>query len=151
MSRAEKVILTNMCMIYDDAGKILVQNRSNKNWPGITFPGGHIEKNEAFHDAVIREVKEETGLTIKNPILCGTKQFQTTSDERYIVLFYKTNLFFGELVSSSEGEIFWIKRKELLQYPLAPDFEEMLAIFESDTKSEFYYQTTEDGVEIKLF
>ncbi|MFC3389660.1 NUDIX domain-containing protein [Salinicoccus sesuvii] len=32
-----------------------------QNWPGVTFPGGHIEKNESFHDAVVREVFEETG------------------------------------------------------------------------------------------
>lgn len=41
---------------------------------GLTFPGGHIEKGESFVDSVIREVYEETGLTIENPRICGTKE-----------------------------------------------------------------------------
>ena len=37
-------------------------DRKKRDWPGITFPGGHIESGESFTDAVIREVQEETGL-----------------------------------------------------------------------------------------
>lgn len=86
---------------------------------------------------MIREVKEETGLNIENPVLCGIKQFQTKSGARYIVLFYKTNKFSGELVSSDEGRVFGIKRSELENYSLADDFE--AKVFESDYLSEFYY------------
>lgn len=60
MSRTEKTIFTNMCMVYDDNGNVLVQNRLNPDWPGITFPGGHVDAGESFTDAVIREVFEET-------------------------------------------------------------------------------------------
>ena len=45
MSKCETVVLTNMCMVYDDNGNILVQNRTKNTWPGITFPGGHVEKD----------------------------------------------------------------------------------------------------------
>ena len=48
MTRSELAVFTNMCMIYDDNGNILIQNRQNKDWPGITFPGGHVEKGESF-------------------------------------------------------------------------------------------------------
>ena len=75
MSRSEQAIFTNLCMVYDDAGNILVQNRQDPDWPGICFPGGHVEPGESFAESVIREVWEETGLTIGHPILCGTKQF----------------------------------------------------------------------------
>ena len=57
MSRTEKCILTNMCMIYDNKGNILFQDRLNPNWPGITFPSGHIEPNEFFVKSTIREIK----------------------------------------------------------------------------------------------
>ena len=100
MARSERAIFTNMCMISDGKGNILVQDRRNPDWPGVTFPGGHVEPGEAFVESVIREVWEETGLTIENPVLCGTKQFQTKENERYVVLFYKTNRFSGELKSS---------------------------------------------------
>ena len=92
MSRAERVILTNMCMVYD-GDRILVQNKVNDDWTGLCFPGGHVENRESFVKSVIREVKEETGLTIYEPRLCGVKQFYTEKDERYIVFLYKTNRF----------------------------------------------------------
>ena len=139
MAEMENAIFTNMCMVYDGAGNILVQNRRNPNWPGITFPGGHVEHGESFSGSVIREVKEETGLDIQRPVLCGVKQFQTKEDARYVVLFYKTDRFSGMLRSSEEGVVFWIKRSELETYSLADDFEKMLEVFESSEISEFYY------------
>ena len=139
MAREERVILTNMCMVYDDNGNILVQDRLNPDWPGVTFPGGHVEPGEAFCQSVIREVLEETGLTIENPILCGVKQFLMDEGIRYMVLFFKTNRFHGTLRSSDEGKVFWIPRESLHSYTLAHEFEDMLRIFESDTLSEFYY------------
>ena len=139
MSKPEQAIFTNMCMVTDSQGNILVQDRRNPDWPGITFPGGHVEPGESFSGSVIREVFEETGLTIENPVLCGVKQFQTRRDERYVVLFYKAHRFTGTLRSSDEGEVFWLPREKLTTYPLAPDFEDMVRVFESEDLSEFYY------------
>lgn len=134
-----------MCMVYNEQGDILIQDRQNKDWPGITFPGGHVEKNESFTEAIIREVLEETGLTIQYPELCGVKQFQTAEGARYVVLLYKTSHFTGELNSSEEGEVFWIKREDLLNHSLANDFEAMVEVIESDQLSEFYYTKNEDN------
>ena len=66
MNRRETVEFVNMCMIQN-GDKVLVQDRVSPDWPGITFPGGHVERGESFVDAVIREVREETGLTISKP------------------------------------------------------------------------------------
>ena len=63
MARTETVEFTNMCMICDGS-RVVVIDREKRDWPGITFPGGHIEPGESFTDAVIREVQEETGLHI---------------------------------------------------------------------------------------
>lgn len=145
---SEKVILTNMCMVYDGNGNILVQDRVDRRWPGVTFPGGHIEPGESFTLSVIREVKEETGLTVSSPVLCGIKQWPIDKNERYIVLFYKTNKFSGELRSSSEGRVFWIKEAELLNYKLADDFEDMYRIFKNDSLQEFFW-TQENGEWVK--
>lgn len=145
MVRSELAVFTNMCMIYDDGGNILIQDRQNENWPGVTFPGGHVEKNESFVEAVSREVLEETGLIIHHPELCGVKQFQTNEGARYVVFLYKTKYFTGKLRSSDEGEVYWIKREDLLNYPLANDFEAMVEVMENENLSEFYYSNDEEG------
>ena len=147
MSRSESAIFTNMCMISDGNGNVLVQDRRNPDWPGVTFPGGHVEPGEAFTHSVIREVFEETGLTIENPQLCGVKQFQTRRNERYVVFLYRADRFSGSLRSSHEGEVFWIPREKLPEYPLAPDFMDMVRIFETDNLSEFFY-TGDWGVQL---
>ena len=150
MSRSEPAVFTNMCMISDGNGNILVQDRRNPDWPGITFPGGHVEPGESFAASVIREVFEETGLTIENPVLCGVKQFQTRREERYVVFLYKADRFRGELKSSDEGEVFWIPRQTLTDYPLAPDFLDMVRVFEDDELSEFYYTNDQEGWQVQL-
>ncbi len=152
MASVEKAIFTNLCMVYDDKGNILVQDRKKRDWAGVTFPGGHVEEGESFTDAVIREVYEETGLTIEHPILCGVKQFPLKDGTRYVVFCYKTNRFSGELKSSSEGEVFWIPREELKTYEVAPDFHTLIRIFETDDFSEFYlfFRENGEGYDIKL-
>ena len=85
MSQNFDVEMTNMIMIENGDGKVLVQRRV-KYWTGIAFPGGHIEKGESITASVIREAREETGLTVKNPKLCGIKEFHRSKDgKRYIV------------------------------------------------------------------
>ena len=139
MDRSERAIFTSLCMISDGRGNVLVQDRHADDWPGVTFPGGHVEPGESFTQSVIREVQEETGLTIQHPRLCGIKQFQTDANQRYVVLFYRTEQYSGTLTSSDEGEVFWVRRSELGRYRLPVDFEDMLKVFESDQLSEFYY------------
>lgn len=143
MKTSEKSILTVLCMVYDE-DKILLQDRVKKDWMGLTFPGGHVEKAESFVCAAIREVFEETGLTITEPNLCGVKQFQTNLDERYIVFLFKTNKFEGQLTSSEEGQMKWIKREDLLNYKLVDDFFDLLKVFDSENLNEFMYERSND-------
>jgi ADP-ribose pyrophosphatase len=144
MSRSEKAIVTVLGMVYD-GDKILLQNRTKKDWYGFTFPGGHVEKEESFVQAIIREIYEETGLTIREPKLCGVKQFQTDEDERYIVLLFKTDKFKGTLTSSEEGEMKWIHRDSLKDYILVEDFMELLKVFDQEGYSEFMYERNRSG------
>ena len=131
--------LTNMVMIENPQnGQVLVQKRV-KYWTGVTFPGGHIEKSESFTQSAVREVKEETGLDIKNPKLCGTVHWcHKDTDERYIVLLYKATEFNGELVDKTEeGEVFWINKEDFKNYQLSPNFDTYLKVFLSDDNEAF--------------
>lgn len=119
MSKYEKAELTNMCMIYDGAGRVVVQDKVGKNWGGITFPGGHVEKDESFVDSVIREVKEETGLDIQSPKLCGIKWWEAGHGRRYIILLFKTDRYTGTLHDSNEGKVFWTELDALRSTPCA--------------------------------
>ena len=134
----EKTILTNMCMIYDGT-KVVVQDRVGDNWTGIAFPGGHVEDKESFTDAVIREIYEETGLTIGHPKLCGIKNWFREDGTRYIVLLYKTNEFSGMLKDSDEGKVFWTELSELESMNLASGMPELIECYRNDDTSELYY------------
>ena len=129
-----------MCMVYQ-GDLVLALDRVSSRWGGLTFPGGHVEANEAFADSVIREMWEETGLTIAAPQLCGIKDWVNEDGSRFVVLLYKTDRFSGELRASEEGAVFWIRLEELLSMEerLAPDMKAMLQVFLQDDLSEFFY------------
>ena len=149
MSRQIPVTLTNMCMVCD-GDKVLVQDRVDPDWPGITFPGGHVESGESFCASVIREVYEETGLTIESPRLCGIKEWENTDGGRYVVLLYRTDKFSGELKSSDEGAVFWTTFQELFDLKLSLDFRQHLELFLNDTLSEAFYENTIEGWKLHL-
>ena len=135
--------LTTLCYIEKDDCYLMLHRISKKNdinkdkWIGV---GGHFELNESPEECLLREVKEETGLLIENPKLCGVKQFKISkTGERFICLFFKTDKFTGKLSSSDEGEVFWIKRTDLENYVLADGFGDMVKVFENDELSEIYY------------
>ncbi len=135
--RTEQVELTVLCLIHTE-DSYLLQDRVKDDWKGYALPGGHIEPGESIMDAVVREMKEETGLTIKSPRLCGVKQFPIEGG-RYIVFLFETDQFEGELVDSDEGKMYWVKTSDLLNVNLVDDFDELIEVMLSDNLTEFQY------------
>ncbi len=150
MAREEQAIFTTLCMLEDGKGNILVEDRKGPDWPGVCLPGGHVEPGESFTQAAIREMQEETGLTVLDPRLCGVKQFQTKNDARYVVFFYKATRWTGSIQSSDEGEVFWVSRKDLRNYRTVSDFEDMLKVMDSEILNEFFYYRDGDNWGLKL-
>ena len=152
MSRATSTVLTNLCLVEDPTnGKVVLQYRSPdryKKWSGYAFPGGHIEEGESLAESVIREVYEETGLTIADPKLVAVKDWPLDDGGRYIVFCYKATRFSGQLRSSEEGEVSWVEKDQLEKLDLSYDMLPLLEVMEDPDLSEYYYRKwTDDGWE----
>lgn len=143
MERTERVILTNLCMIRDGT-KVLVEEKVGKGADGIIFPGGHVEEHEPIVDAVIREMKEETGLTIEHPQLCGVKEWINEDGSRYVVFLFKANQFSGELVSSAEGRVFWVEKDEVLKTNWIWHMDGLMRIMADSEYTELYLDAADD-------
>lgn len=151
MNRKTPVELTNMCMIYDDQGNVLVEEKLVRHSKGLIFPGGHVESNESVFDSMIREIQEETGLTISNLQFCGIKDWIEFDGSRYMVFLYKTNTYSGNIQSSSEGEIFWMPFEELRKAENKLwHMDQMLELFCGDTYSELYFNRNDSAIKPTL-
>lgn len=142
MKRTENVELTVLCLVHQN-DTYLLQDRLKQDWQGMTLPGGHVEKDESIVEAVIREMKEETGLTIKNPRLCGVKQFPIEGG-RYIVFLFETSDFNGEIISSKEGQMHWIHKSELSNWNTVDDLDELIQVMLDQNLTEFQYVIDHD-------
>ena len=114
--------LTTLCYIENDRDEYLMLHRTKKEndlnhdkWIGV---GGKFEEAESPEECLLREVKEETGLTLLDYRLRGVITF--VSDEfpcEYMYLF-TADRFEGELTACDEGELRWIPKEEVLRLNL---------------------------------
>ena len=151
MGRTHLIELTNMCILTRPDGKVLVQNRRDPNWGGLTFPGGHFEPGESLVDSVIREMYEETGLTIHRPRLIGTKSWmQKDGASRYLVLLYTASEYEGELHASSEGDIAWMTIDEMRTGKMAEGMELYFDLYLGQEHTEIWYERNGDNWDLML-
>ena len=137
MDKPEQVILTNMCMIQDGT-RVLVEDKRSRWANGIIFPGGHVEAHEPIVDSVIREIREETGLTIRNPSLCGIKEWCNDGGARYMVFLFRADTFSGELTSSEEGRVFWTEKEDVLKMNWIWNLDGIMRVLEEDGPAELF-------------
>lgn len=146
--RTETAEFTVLCLIHDK-DRILLQDRISEDWKGYTLPGGHVEIGESIVDAVIREMKEETGLNIRNPKLCGVKQFPIRDGDyskgRYVVFLFETDEYSGEVISSEEGTMHWVAGSDLDKVNMVDDLPELLEVMTDGKYNEFQY-VVNDGI-----
>ena len=141
MSRASLVELTNLCVICDGS-RVLVQDKIGC---GVVFPGGHVEPGESMQNAVIREMREETGLLIEHPVLCGIKDCMREDGTRFLVALYRADWFSGSLKSSEEGRVFWIEREKFAKLDLIWGMHEVLRVCDEAANSEMFYSEEKEG------
>ncbi|MCL2409555.1 MAG: 8-oxo-dGTP diphosphatase [Oscillospiraceae bacterium] len=141
--------LTTMVMIQNpETGEVLVQERTKK-WPGLSFPGGKVDPGESFYDCAAREIKEETGLTVRDLQYCGIVHWcnKQTSD-RYLVFLYKTESYSGELMAEFEaGRHFWSDWETLRATPpekFSNEYVRLYPLFIDNGHSEAFIPWEED-------
>ena len=111
---------TVLCYIqHEDQFLMLYRNKKKRDfnkgkWIGV---GGGIEKGETKEEALLREVKEETGLLLTKFEFRGTIIFKNNDFEEIMYLF-KGLEYQGELIECDEGELHWINIKDIMSLNL---------------------------------
>ncbi|MBO1511243.1 8-oxo-dGTP diphosphatase [Metabacillus bambusae] len=120
-----------MCMIQDEDRVLLIKRPDHLGFPGYLAPGGKVEFPESIVDAAIREVREETGLIVKEIIYKGIDEFcEPNTNIRYMVFNYLVTSFEGNLLDEPpEGELLWVNIKDALNLPMQDWFERRFPFF----------------------
>lgn len=114
-----RIVTGSLCYVVD-AERVLLLKRRNPPEIGLwSAPGGKMELGESPQQCVIREIREETGLTITNPLLRGIVTVYDTSWPIHWLLFiFRADEFSGELLQTDEGELAWIPIHQFAEYPM---------------------------------
>lgn len=116
-----KSCLTTLCYIEKDNCYLMLhrvkkeQDINRDKWIGI---GGHFEEKESPEDCLLREVKEETGLTLTSYRFRGIITFVTDCYETEYMCLYTSDAFEGELSVCSEGDLEWVPKSKLRELNL---------------------------------
>ncbi len=108
--------LTTICYIEKDEKYLMLHRTKKENdqshdkWLGV---GGKFEENEGPDECVVREVKEETGLTLLSYKLRGVMTFVSDIWETEYMFIYTADRFEGELTECSEGELLWVEKSKV--------------------------------------
>lgn len=111
-----KSALTTLCYIEKDDAYLMLHRVSKKNdinhdkWIGV---GGHFEKNESPEDCLLREVKEETGLSLTSWRFRGIVTFVSDGDFNEYMCVYTADGFSGEVRECDEGVLEWVKKEDI--------------------------------------
>lgn len=117
----KKSNLTTLCYIEQDQ-KYLMMHRVKKahdvnhdKWIGV---GGHFEADETPEECLLREVKEETGLTLENYRLRGVITFLCDHWQTEYMFLFTADQFSGELTDCDEGTLEWIRKEDVYKLPI---------------------------------
>ena len=112
---------TTLCYIEKDGCYLMLhrikkeQDENRDKWIGV---GGKFEDRESPEDCVIREVKEETGLTLTRWQYRGIVTFVSNEWGTEYMHLFTADGFEGEVKTCDEGELAWIAKAELLKLPM---------------------------------
>ena len=113
--------LTTLCYVEKD-GCYLMMHRVKKahdinkdKWVGI---GGHFEPDESPEECLLREAKEETGLTLLSYRLRGIVTFRSDAWQTEYMFLYTSDRFEGDLMECREGVLEWVRKDRVYDLPI---------------------------------
>ncbi|ARI75876.1 8-oxo-dGTP diphosphatase [Halobacillus mangrovi] len=141
-----------VCMIKD-GDSILLIDRKRNDFDGFIPPGGKVDFPEAIVDGAIREVKEETGLDVKNLRFKGINEYvNPVTLDHYMIFNYITSDFSGKLLENPpEGDLHWVDIEDLEQVPMQPSFRKRLPYFFKEGTFEIHVEWDEEADQPKSF
>lgn len=148
----DRIINGSLCYIFHDDHILMIRRARPPHVGKWSAPGGKLELGESPYDCVIREMGEETGLTITEPNLRG---IVTVTDVAYpihwLLFIYDAHHFTGDLIQTDEGELRWIPLAKLDNYPMPyADTIYLQHVLRSDAplfQMRFVYDTPERCIE----
>ena len=112
---------TTLCYIEKEDSYLMMHrvkkvNDINKDkWVGV---GGHFEEGESPEECLLREVYEETGLTLRNFRLRGIVTFSTDVYPTEYMFLYTADSYEGEMIECNEGNLEWVKKSDVYDLPI---------------------------------
>ena len=112
---------STLCYIYKDDECLMLHRTKKENdqshdkWLGI---GGKFEDKESPEDCALREIKEETGLTVTDYRYRGIVTFVSDEWETEYMHLFTADRFIGNIIECDEGDLEWVKKKDVIKLPM---------------------------------
>ena len=118
-----KVVLVAACALIDADGRVLIAERpAGKSMAGLwEFPGGKVDPGERPEDALIRELKEELGIVVKEACLAPlTFASHSYEDFHLLMPLYVCRRWEGTVAPHEGQRLAWVRPNRLKEYPMPP-------------------------------
>ena len=112
--------ITTLCYIENNNQYLMLHRTKKPNdinegkWIGV---GGHVERDESPEECLVREVREETGLTLTAYKFRGLVTFVNNKCESELMCVFTADGYTGELITCNEGELRWVDKTQVPNLP----------------------------------